>query len=504
MVVYAVLGTSQPLSVSTTTTIAILSAAALGEAAPNASATELVAASATLAIIVGAMLLLASVLRLGFVANFISAPVLTGFKSGIGLVIVVDQVPKLLGIHIDKTGYLRDIVAIAQHVPQTSLLTLALSAAVLVLILGLERFVPRAPAPLIAVAAGIAVCGVLDLSSAGIATVGSVPRGLPSWIWPHLGLVAQLWPGAVGIALMSFTESIAAGRAFAAADEPSPRANRELFALGLANVCGGLFGCMPAGGGTTQTAVNRSAGAHTQLAELVTAAAALATLLLLAPLIALMPNAVLAAVVVVYSVPLIKPAEFRAIARVRNTEFYWALVACLGVVLLGTLRGIVVAVIVSLLALAQQAANPPLYVLTRKPGTQVFRPKSPEHPDDETWPGLLLVRPAGRVFFANAERLADKIRAEIQLAKPKVVVIDCRAVIDIEYTALMMLEAAEQKLRNEGVELWLSALNPNVLEVVERSSLASVLGKERLFFKLQTAVEAYERSLTTRDSTRPG
>jgi MFS superfamily sulfate permease-like transporter len=114
------------------------------------------------------------------------------------------------------------------------------------------------------------------------------------------------------------------------------------------------------------------------------------------------------------------------------------------------------------------------------------------------------VRPAGRVFFANAERLADKIRAEIQLAKPKVVVIDCRAVIDIEYTALMMLEAAEQKLRNEGVELWLSALNPNVLEVVERSSLASVLGKERLFFKLQTAVEAYERSLTTRDSTRPG
>jgi high affinity sulfate transporter 1 len=503
MVIYAVLGTSRPLSVSTTTTIAILSAAALGEAVPNASASGLVAASATLAIIVGAMLVLASVLRLGFVANFISAPVLTGFKSGIGLVIVVDQVPKLLGIHIDKTGFLRDIVAIAQHMPQTSLLTVALSAAVLVLILGLERFVPRAPAPLIAVAAGVAACGMLDLSSAGIATVGSVPRGLPSWVWPQLGLVAQLWPGAVGIALMSFTESIAAGRAFAAADEPSPRANRELFALGLANVGGGLFGCMPAGGGTTQTAVNRSAGARTQLAELVTAAAALATLLLLAPLIALMPNAVLAAVVVVYSVPLIKPAEFRAIARVRTTELYWALAACLGVVLLGTLRGIIVAVIVSLLALAQQAANPPLYVLARKRGTQVFRAKSPEHPDDETWPGLLLVRPAGRVFFANAERLADKIRAEIHQANPKVVVLDCRAVIDIEYTALMMLEAAERKLRSEGIELWLSALNPNVLDVVERSSLAAALGKHRMFFKLQTAVETYERSLADRGTERP-
>jgi high affinity sulfate transporter 1 len=494
MVIYAVLGTSRPLSVSTTTTIAILSAAALGEGVPNASGAELVAAAATLAVIVGVLLILASLVRLGFVANFISEPVLTGFKSGIGLVIVVDQLPKLLGIHIDKTGFLRDLVSIAEHLPQTSLLTLALSAGILVLIFGLEHFTPRAPAPLIAVAAGIAVSGLLDLPSLGLTTVGNVPRGLPSWLWPQLGLVASLWPGAVGIALMSFTESIAAGRAFADPDEPRPRANRELLALGLANVGGGLFGGMPAGGGTTQTAVNRSAGARTQFAELVTAAAALATLLLLAPLIALMPNAVLAAVVVVYSVPLIKPEEFRAIARVRRTEFYWAAVACLGVILLGTLRGIVVAVIVSLLALAQQAANPPLYVLGRKPGTQIFRGRSAEHPDDETWPGLLLLRPAGRIFFANAEHLGEKIRALIQEAKPKVVVIDCRAVIDLEYTALMMLEAAEETLRHEGIELWLTALNPNVLDVVQRSGLGATLGKERMFFKLQTAVETYERS----------
>jgi high affinity sulfate transporter 1 len=502
MVIYAVLGTSRPLSVSTTTTIAILSAAALGEAVPSASTTELAAAAATLAIVVGAMLVLASLLRLGFVANFISEPVLTGFKSGIGLVIVVDQVPKLLGIHIDKAGFLRDIVQIGEHLPQTSLVALALSVGILVLIFGLERFTPRAPAPLIAVAAGIAVCWLLDLPSAGIATVGSVPRGLPSWVWPQVALVADLWPAAVGIALMSFTESIAAGRAFAAPDEPRPRANRELLALGLANVGGGLFGGMPAGGGTTQTAVNRSAGARTQFAELVTAAAALATLLLLAPLIALMPNAVLAAVVVVYSVPLIKPEEFRAIARVRRTEFYWAAVACLGVVLLGTLRGIVVAVIVSLLALAQQAGNPPLYVLGRKPGTQVYRGRSEAHPEDETWPGLLLLRPAGRIFFANAERLGDKIRALIQEAKPKVVVLDCRAVIDLEYTALMMLEAAEKKLRNEGIELWLTALNPNVLEVVQRSALGAALGRDRMFFKLQTAVEAYERSLSAQGTRR--
>jgi sulfate permease, SulP family len=270
--------------------------------------------------------------------------------------------------------------------------------------------------------------------------------------------------------------------------------------MGAATIGGGFLGARPAGGGTTQTAVNRSAGARTQFAELVTAAAALATLLLLAPLIALMPNAVLAAVVVVYSIPLIKPEEFRAIARIRTTEFYWAAVACLGVILLGTLKGIIVAVIVSLLALAQQASNPPLHVLRRKRGTQIFRPRSTQHADDESWPGLLVLRPEGRIFFANAERLGEKMRNEIQEAKPKVVILDCRAVIDIEYTALKMLELAEGNLRREGIVLWLTALNPSVLSVVRRSTLGTTLGRERMFFKLQTAVETYEQSLSKQPS----
>src|SRR5262249_11489757 len=163
-----------------------------------------------------------------------------------------------------------------------------------------------------------------------------------------------------------FTETIAAGRAFVDAGEPPPQANRELLAVGLANAGGALFGSMPAGGGTTQTAVNRRAGARTQFAEIITASVALATMLLLAPLIALMPEATLAAVVITYSIGLIRPTEFRSILSVRRTEFTWALVACAGVVLLGTLKGIVVAIAVSLVALAHQAANPPVYVLGRK------------------------------------------------------------------------------------------------------------------------------------------
>ena len=493
MVVYALLGTSRPLSVSTTTTLAILAAADLGEAVPNGGPAELALAGATLAILVGAMLVLASLLRLGFVANFISDPVLAGFKSGIGLVIVVDQIPKLLGFHIDKTGFFRDLIAIAGHLPHTSLITLAVGLSTLLLLFGLEHFVPRAPAPLIAAALGIAASALLGLPQAGVETVGTVPRELPSLMLPQLDLAAQMWPGALGIALMSFTESIAAARAFSKHDEPRPVPNQELLALGIANAAGGLFGAMPAGGGTTQTAVNRAAGARTQLAELVTAAAALATLLLLAPLIGLMPNAVLAAVVIVYSVVLIKPAEFRAIVRVRSTEFYWAVIAFAGVAVLGTLKGILVAVIASLLALGYRTYDPPVYALGRKRGTDVFRPLSDQHPDDETWPGLLIVRTEGLIFFANAQGIGDKIWPLIHQAKPSVILMDCSAVMDIEYTALKMLSEAEQSLRHGGIMLWLAALNPDVFTVVQRTTLGQTLGRERMFFNLQIAVEHYEQ-----------
>ncbi|TCO80593.1 high affinity sulfate transporter 1 [Plasticicumulans lactativorans] len=494
MIVYALLGTSRPLSVSTTTTLAILAAAALGEAVPGGDPAGLLTAGATLAVLVGAMLALAALLRLGFIANFISEPVLTGFKSGIGLVIVVDQIPKLLGIHIEKAGFFRDLFAIAGHFPQISLATLALSATLLLAIHLMERHLPRVPAPLLAVALGIGASALLGLERAGVATIGAIPGGLPTFVPPRVDLLEVLWPGAVGIALMSFTESIAAARAFGVPGEPRPQPDRELLAIGAANLASGVFGGMPAGGGTTQTAVNRKAGAHTQFAELVTAAGAIATLLVFAPVMSLMPQAALAAVVVAYSVGLIEPAEFRKIREVRRIEFQWALVAFVGVVLLGTLQGIVVAVIVSLLALAHQNFDPPVYALGRKRGTDAFRPRASAHADDETWPGLLIVRIEGRAFFLNAQHIGDRIWPLVEQAQPRVLLLDCSAVIDIEYTALKMLVEAEERLRRHGVTLWLAALNPTVLEVVQRSPLYETLGCGRMFLNLEGAVESYLRT----------
>jgi SulP family sulfate permease len=491
LAIYAVLGNSRPLSVSTTTTIAILTATELGQVAPSGDPSSLLKASAMLTLLVGGILVLSSLLRLGFIANFISEPVLVGFKAGIGLVIVLDQIPKILGIHIPRASFFHNVLAIVRGAAGAQLTTLAVGIAMIALLVGINQFLPRAPAPLIAVAAGIIGARFLGLQAHGVELVGRIPQGLPSITLPEFSLAQELWPGALGIALMSFTETIAAGRAFAKSEEPPLRPNRELLATGIANAGGAFVGAMPAGGGTSQTAVNRRAGARTQLAELVTAMVALATILLLAPLLALMPQATLAAVIIVYSIGLIQPAEFRAILNIRRTEFTWALAAFAGVVLLGTLKGIIVAIVVSLVGLASQVADPPVYILGRKPGTNVFRPRSKEHPEDETFPGLLLLRLEGRVFFANAGNIGQKIRLLVNEAQPKVIVLDFSAVFDLEYSALKALSEGEKRLRDLGVSTWLVGLNPGVLQMVQRSPLGKDLGREKMQFSLELAVEKY-------------
>jgi MFS superfamily sulfate permease-like transporter len=440
---------------------------------------------------VGAFLLLAGLLRLGAVASLISDPVLTGFKAGVGLVIVLDQVPKLFGIHIAKAGFGRDLLSVLQHLPETSVPTLLLALVMLALMFGMEHYTPRLPAPLITVAFGIALAASAGLERFGISLVGTVQAGLPSLAIPDITLVEQLWPAALGIALMSFVETAAAGRAFIFHGDPPPQANQELIATGAGNLVGSLFHIMPGGGGTSQTAVNQGAGARSQVSGLVAAAVVIATLLFLAPLFGMMPHATLAAVVIAASIGLVNPAEFRAILRIRSVEFRWALIAMVGVLLLGTLKGILVAVLVSMVSLVIRGSLLPLLVLGRKPGTNVFRARSAEHPEDETFPGLLLVQPEGAIYFANAQRLGQQLLSLLDEFKPKVLVIYLRAVTDLEYTALRMLTDGEEKLREAGTELWLVGLNPNVLKVIQHSSLWERLGKERLFFNMEQAVAKY-------------
>ncbi len=215
-------------------------------------------------------------------------------------------------------------------------------------------------------------------------------------------------------------------------------------------------------------------------------------MLLLAPALGLLPNAVLAAIVIVYSVGLIQPAEFRAIRSVRTMEFRWALVACAGVLVFGTLQGIVVAIIVSMVGLASQAANPRVSVIGRKRGADVLRPLSGEHPDDETFEGLLVVRPEGRLFFVNARSVGEQIEALVTQHAPRVLVLDLSRVPDIEYSALQALIEGEKKMAERGVTLWLAGLNPSVLEVVRHAGFDRHLGTGRMFFNARAAIAHHQ------------
>jgi MFS superfamily sulfate permease-like transporter len=206
-----------------------------------------------------------------------------------------------------------------------------------------------------------------------------------------------------------------------------------------------------------------------------------------------LPQAVLAAIVIVYSIGLIAPAEFVSIGKIRRMELTWALAAFAGVLVFGTLQGIVVAIVLSLVGLTSQVANSTVYVIGRKRGADVLRPLSPEHPDDETFEGLLILRPEGRLFFANAQQIGDQIRALVAQHRPRVLALDMSRVPDIEYSALQMLDEGERRLTDEGITVWLAAANPEVLACIRASGLADRLGRERLLFNARAVIKKYQK-----------
>jgi high affinity sulfate transporter 1 len=488
MLVYPLLGSSRVLSVTTTSAIATLTAAMVVAVGGGASAA---AVSSTLALLVGVFLILARVMRLGFLANFISKPVLVGFEAGVGVVLVVGQLKSVLGVHVSSHSTLGTLLELPGVLTQTHGLTVLLSLAGVALLVGLPRWAPRVSAPLVWVALSIAASSAFGLDALGVKSIGAVPSGLPSLAWPDLSLAVQVWPAALGIALMSFTESVAAARAFKQRADPPVNANQELLAVGAACLVSAMVGGMAAGGGTSQTAVADKAGARSQMAQWVSAAVVLVTLLVLSQVIGLLPQAALGALILVAAAGMIDAPSFRAIARVRRLELTWALATLAGVVLVGTLEGILIAVAISLLSLMFLANHPCVYAVAWSREKRIFR-RAGDDAGDETFPGLLMLRTEGRLTFANAANAAEKMQALVQQARPRVIVLECSAISDIEYTALVMLVEAEQSLRDRGAALWLAAVNPGVLASIRRSPLGAALGNERIFYNLHDALRAWQ------------
>lgn len=484
LVAYALVGTSRPLSVSSTSTISILTAGALVEVGAAGDPGRAAATASLLALLVGGILLAAGVLRLGFLADFISSPVLAGFKTGMGLVIAASQLGKVLGVPVEGDSFFADVWSALQQVDDANPATVALALGALAVLLVFRRWVPQVPGPLVVVVLGIALVGLTDLESRGVALVGPVSGGLPRLALPGLAGAAALLPAAAGIALMSFIESISAARAFAAKTDPPVDADRELLALGAANLAGGMFQAYPAGGGTSQTAVNDGAGARTQVAGVVTAGVAMLALTVLASLLADLAEAILGALVLVAAIGLVNLAPLRRIRTIRRRDFWLGLVALLGVLAFGVLRGVLAAVLISLLALLHELNHPRIVA-------------------DERAPGLLAVRPEGRLFFANARRVCDRIAAIAfdQPSPPQVVLLDLGAVNDLEVTALERLEGLAEDLHGRGIVLWLAAPSKRPLEMLSRAgellgrtSLQADTGRlgVRVFPSLDDAIAAYE------------
>ncbi len=492
MLVYPLLGSSRPLSVTTTSAIAMLAATEVAAASAATPGVGSMAVAAMLALLVGGILILARLLRLGFLANFISRPVLIGFKAGVGVAIFVGQLKSVLGVHLTSTTTLGTLASLPGTIGQAHAPTVLLAATGVLLLAVWPRIFPRLSAPLVWVAASILASAALGFGPRGIALVGAVKAGLPSVAIPDLSLADRLWAPALGIALMSFTESMAAARTFCTREDSPIDVNRELLAVGAASVGSALVGGLPAGGGTSQTAVADAAGARSQMAQWVNVAVVLLTLLLLSRAIGLLPKAALGALILVAGASMIQPATFRAIARVRCDELWWAVATTAGVIALGTLNGILVAVAISVLTLMYQANHPPVYAVAYNRDKAIFR-RAGEHASDETFPGLLVLRTEGRLTFANADRAVEQMGALLAEADPRVVVLECSAIPDIEYTALVMLTEAERNLSTRGVSLWLAGLNPGALRLVERSPLGSALGHERMFANLHKVLAAWNR-----------
>jgi sulfate permease, SulP family len=490
MAVYALVGTSRPLSVSTTSTISLLTAAAL-VTAPRGS--NPVAVAGLLALEAGALLFVAGVLRLGFVSDFISRPVLAGFKVGMGLTIAASQLGKVFGVPIEGDTFFPKVSSALRNIGEVSLPTLLIAGTSVAVLFALRRISPAVPGPLVVLVGGMGLVAATAIEAQGVATVPPVPGGLPAPSLPDLTLAGSLLPAAAGIALMAFVESIAAARAFRGSQDPPVRPDRELIALGAASVAAALFRAYPTGGGLSQTAVNDRAGAKTQLSQIVTAGLVGLVLVVLAPLFRFVPDAVLGAIVLVAAVGLLARDEARAIRRQRIQDWGFGLVTLLAVLVLGTLEGIVVGVVASLLALFWDLNHPPVVVLGRVPGTERFRSLA-LHPDDETVPELLIARIESPLYFGNAQRVIDLVAELVQEAdpRPRVLLLDLSAVPDTDTTAAAVLAERSDRLESMGVQVWLAAMTDRVLELARRGPRWARLEEEgRVQPTLSSAIHAF-------------
>jgi high affinity sulfate transporter 1 len=492
LLLYAALGTSRQLVVSPTSSSAAMLAAAVAPlAASDPGAYGRLAAA--VAVGTGLLLLLGGVLRLGFVSDFIARPVLKGFTFGLALRIIVKQAPDLLGVPAGKGNVFQQAGHVLSSLGSAHGLTLAIGLGALALVLVLPRVLRGVPPALCALVVAIVAVKVLGLEALGVKVLGSVPTGLPIPSLPGVGFAEAepLWPAAVGIAVILYVESLGAGRTMAARHGYEIAPNREFFALGAANVASGLFHGICVGGGLSASAANDAAGARSSAAVLAACAVIVLTLLFLMPVFALLPAAVLAAIVVDAVRRLVDVKELARYVRLRSGVLPH-LTAAVGVLAIGVLPGMLLAVLVSIVLLLRHLSRPAVSELGRVGTSRAFAPLGEE--DAVAIPGLSILRPEGPIFFANADRVRERVREELQEGRPpRQVLLDLGASPVIGVASNDALAQLHGDLEREGVELALTRVGPAAEAFLRRSGLLDRLGPDRVFASRNDAVAAFLR-----------
>ena len=499
MVAYAVFGGSRQLSVGPESGAAIIVATSLAPFAAGDDPARYAALAGLLALMVGAILIVGGIARIGFMADFLSKPVLAGYIIGAALIVIGSQLGKVFGLSIESENFFGQIAEVVTHLSDAHGLTMVVSALLIVLLLLLKRFLPRVPGALVAVVVATAASVAFGLEARGMAVIGDIAPGLPVPTIPSIALrdIASLVAPAFSLALIVFADGILTARVFAAKHGYEVDANGELIGLGAANVAAGLLQAFPVAASQSRTVVVDSAGGRSQMVGLVATALVIVFLLFLTPLLEPMPLAALGAIIVVAALGLIDIEPIRDLYRVRRLEFALAIATLLSVLAIGILQGILVAVVLSLVYVISRISRPHTAVLGTVEGVDGFheitRGEIDRRGSNQASPGILVYRFDGPLFFANAAFLQDEIRELVASADPPLefVVIDAEAIGDIDVTAAAMLSDLLKELSTAGITLGLARTDRPVREMLSRTGFLQRLGIENLFPTVRTAVAAF-------------
>ena len=496
--VYGLATTSRHISLGPESTTAVMVVTAVAPLA-GGDPIQFALLTTVLALLVGVVCVVAGALRLGFLGDLLSQPILVGYMAGVALIMIISQLGRLTGIESVADAIPAQLLEVIGRLAETHLPTLAVGLGVVAFLVTVAHLRPALPGPLIAVVSATVVVALFGLESQGVAVVGDIPAAMPPLGLPAVDLAALpvLAGSALGVAIVAYTDVILTGRSFAARRGYEIDPNAELFALGGANLAAGLTGGMPVSSSGSRTAIADSVGGRSQLAGIVAALSVVVVLVALGGLLARFPTAALGGLVVYAGLRLIDIAGLRRLGRFRPSELGLALVAAAGVLLVGVLVGILVAIALSVMDLFARVARPSAAILGRAPGVAGLHDIE-DYPDAVTVPGLVVFRYDAPLCFANANDFKTRALAAVdgQTTAVEWLLLNAEAIVDVDLTSADALGELHDRLQARGIVLAMARVKHDLGAQLERIGLITHIGPERIFATLPVALEAFERRTT--------